>query len=1172
MIMRFATFEFDTEQRELRHDGTVLSLQPKVYVVLNYLLAHRERAVPKGELLDACWPDEFVSEAALMRCIRSIRRTVGDNGVQQQVLKTLRGYGYRFVAEVSEISAAPSVTHAAIDPPSPAGTTSLDTPTPPMAERRQLTVLSCALVEGNALLTRLELDDLHLLMQAMHTICAQVSERFDGFLAQHTEQGTVIYFGYPQAHEVDALRAVRTGLALVAELPSSLRKAVSLPMARLAVRAGIDTGLVVTAPETASTQSSVPVIGRVPTLAAGLRNLAPPYTVVLSKATLALVRGYVDVKALPPCEPAGGGAPLPIYQVLRESGARTRLEVASRDGLTPFIGREAEQALLRERWRRVQEGMGQVLLLNGEAGIGKSRLARVFAEWVVDDPHTLLECRSSPHFQNTALYPIIELLNDHLHLHPDDPPDIMVEKLEQGLQPYQVAMEEAVPLLAALLSMTLPEARYPPLDVSPQWQRRRTLETIVDLLLQQAAQQPVLFILEDLHWTDPSTLELLELLLKQTPTVALCVLLTCRPDIELPWRSRSYLTQMTLNRLPRDQIAQMVEQVAGETQLPAGMLKQIVEKTDGVPLFVEEMTKAVIESEAFEEKGPYKAARSSSSFALPATLQDSLMSRLDRLGTAKTIAQYGAVLGRQFSYELLRTVSQAEDKTLQDELQRLVETELLYQRGSPPEATYTFKHALVQDTAYQSLLKRAQQQYHQKIARALQECFSAVRDTQPELVAHHLTEAGRYQEAIGYWYKAGKRAIERPAHIEAVSHLTQGLALLAKLPETPARNERELRLLTTVGPALMATKGTANSEVKRTYERALALCRQVADSPHLTFVLSGLRAIYTMRGEQHTARQIGEQMLHLAAQRRDTTALVRAHRYMGHTLGYLGELGTAQRHFEQGMALYELHPYPLNATADRGVDGLCWWARALGMMGYTDQALQRIQEAIALVRTLSQPLNLAQALSVSAAIHYYRREPHAVKEAADATIASGTEHGFAHYISTGLFWQGWVLSVQSGEQGLPLLQQGLDAYQVVGSQQVELPLHLAAMAEAYAHMGKIEAGLKALTEALAFVENTRVCAHQAELHRLKGELLLRQSPDNQTEAEACFQQALDVARSQQAKSWELRAAVSLARLWQSQDRHRDAYNLLAPIYEWFTEGFDTADLQEAKELSAALLR
>jgi class 3 adenylate cyclase len=736
-----------------------------------------------------------------------------------------------------------------------------ETPSPvtrgtPEAERRQLTVLFCDLVDSTVLASQLDPEELREVVQAYQETCAKVIARFEGHIAQYLGDGLLVYFGYPVAHEDDAPRAVRAGLGMIEALGQLNTRLRPVRGVELAVRQGIHTGLVVVGDVGGGTRQEQLALGETPNLAARLQGIAAPNTLVISAATFQLLGGFFVCQSLGSPLLKGLPQPLEIYQVLYESMARSRLEAAGRAGLTPLVGRESEVGLLRERWAQVKDGLGQVVLLSGEAGIGKSRLVQVLMEQVATEPQAwLTPCQCSPYYQNTALYPMIELLERvALRFERDETPEQKVRKLEGFLVQYGLPLTEAVPLFGSLLSLPL-TADYTPLTWSPEQQKQRTLHAFLTILLRIATQQPVLFIMEDLHWIDPTTLELLSLLVDQGPTARILALFTCRPDFRPPWTGRSHLTQVTLHRLPRRQAAEMTDRAAHGKALPPTVVEQVVAKTDGVPLFVEELTKMVLESGLLREREErYELTGLLPPLAIPATLHDSLMARLDRLAAVKALAQLGSALGREFSYELLQAVSPWDEGTLQRGLQQLVAAEFLYQQGLPPQATYFFKHALIQDAAYQSLLRSTRQQYHQHIAQVLEARFPERCETQPELLAHHYTEAGAMAQAIPYWQRAGQRALERSANVEAISHLSNGLELLATLPDTPERTQQELTLQTALGVSLMTTKGFAAPDVERVYSRARALCRQVGETPQLCPVLWGLWLFYETRGELQTAR------------------------------------------------------------------------------------------------------------------------------------------------------------------------------------------------------------------------------------------------------------------------------------------------------------------------------
>jgi predicted ATPase/class 3 adenylate cyclase len=1059
-------------------------------------------------------------------------------------------------------------THAvpAVQPTSP-----ILSARPPDAERRQLTVMFCDLVASTKLASQLDPEDWRDVVRAYHTACTEVIQRSEGYIAQLLGDGLLVYFGYPQVHEDDAHRSVRTALGILAAMDALNRRLQDAKGLQLAIRIGIHTGLVVVGAMGSGNRQEQLALGETPNIAARIQGLAASNTVAISAMTYRLVQGYFQCQDLGAQELRGVMESMRVYHVLGASGATSRLDVAQPRGLTPLVGRESEVTLLLERWEQVKAGHGQVVLLTGEAGIGKSRLVQVLKDHIANEPQVRWECRSAEYAQNTALFPLTDLFQRTLQWQPDATPDEKLRKLEHALSQYRLPLEDSVPLFAPLLSLSLPASRYAPLPLSPQRQRQKTLETIVAILLELAERQPVLVILEDLHWTDPTTLALLHLVIDQIPTASLLVLLTCRPHFQPAWQHRSYLTEMTLDYLSHTQVAQIVHRLTEGKALPIEVLAQIVTKTDGVPLFVEELTKAILESgQLTAVDGHYTLTGSFAPLAIPATLQDSLMARLDRLVTAKAVAQYAAVIGRQFPYELLQAASQLDEVTLQRELGRLVEAELLYQRGVPPQATFTFKHALIQDAAYASLLKSTRQQYHQRLAQVLEAQFPETAEAEPELLAQHYTAAGLSAQAVGSWQRAGQQAIERSAHVEAIRHLTRGLEVLTTLPETPARMQQEIDFQVALGPALIATKGWVAPEVEQTYTRARALSQQVEAAPQRFPVLWGLWVFYHGRGASQAARELGEQLLSLAHRAHDRALVLQAHHALGPTCLQLGELPQARAHFEHGIALYDPAQHRAQAFVYGGHDpGICCRAQgavALWLLGYPDQAVQWSQEALTQARELAHPFSLANALEFASYLHQLRREGHQTQAHSETLMLLAREQGFAARVTKAQIARGWALAAQGcGAEGVALIRQGLDAERATGAAKGRA-YYLALLAEAAATAGDAEEGLRAVADALEAMQQTRERHHAAELHRLKGELRLIRSTEPHAEAEACFQQAFDIARRQEAKSLELRAAMSLSRLWQQQGKQAEAHELLASVYSWFTEGFDTADLQEARAL------
>jgi predicted ATPase/class 3 adenylate cyclase len=1040
----------------------------------------------------------------------------------------------------------------------------------PEAERRQLTVLFCDLVDSTALSSQLDPEDWREVVRAYQTTCAEVIQRFEGHIAQLLGDGLLVYFGYPQAHEDDVQRAVRTGLVMVEAMAILNRRLGQRHGVRLAVRVGIHTGLVVVGEMGGGGRQEQLALGDTPNIAARLQGLAAPNTVVISAATQQLIQGYFTCHTLGAQTLKGVATPLWVYQVGRATEVQQRFDVAAARGLTPLVGREHEVALLRERWAQVQAGQGHIVVLTGEAGIGKSRLVQAVKDEMSSATALRIEYRCSPYHQHSALYPVIAHLERVLAWHQNETPEDRLRKLEEALRPYPLPLAEVGPLLATLLSLPLPEDRYPPLTLTPQRQKQKTLEALLTWLLALTERQPVLFIVEDLHWIDPSTLEFLTLLVEQGPTARLLTLLTCRPEFQPPWGLRTHLTPIALQRLPESQVEVMIARVTGGKALPPEVVAHIVAKTDGVPLFVEELTKTVLESGLLREsQRHYELTGPLPPLAIPATLHDSLMARLDRLAMVKAVAQLGAVLGRTFSYELLQAVTPLDEASLQQALARLVDAELLYQRGVPPQATYLFKHALIQDVAYQSLLKSTRQQFHQRIAQVLETRFPAVVEAQPELVAQHYTAAGCAEQAVSYWQWAGQHASDRSAHLEAISHFTTGIELLKSLPETPERTQQALTLYIALGAALQMTKGLAAPEVEHAYTQARALCQQVGETPQLIPVLFGLWRFYTVRPQLHTARELGETLLRLAQQAHDSALAVIAHYALGVTWYLLGALSAARTHLEEAIARYapdQRRVLVFHMGQEPGVACRIYAAATLWLLGYPEQALARLHDTLALAHELSHPYSLAFVWLWAAYVSQFRRDVPAVHEHAEAAIVLSTEQGFIFWAAIGTSCRGWAPAMQGqGEEGMAQARQGIATVRATGAALI-VPYFCTLLAEVYDHLGHPEDGLQTLAEAHTLVEQQEERWWEAEISRLRGILLLRQTMTQQEEAEACFQRALDVARHQEAKSLELRAAMSLARLWQHQGKRAEAYDLLAPIYGWFTEGFDTADLQEAKAL------
>ena len=860
--------------------------------------------------------------------------------------------------------------------------------------------------------------------------------------------------------------------------------------------------------------------------------------------------------------------------MVSERAVEGRFEARTTGGLTPLVGRKIEIALLLERWDQAKDGEGQVVLLSGEPGIGKSRITQVLRERLASEPHTRLRYQCSPYYTNSAFYPVSDQFERAAGFARDDAPESRLDKLEAMLARGTEHVAEAAPLFAALLS--LPVERYPPLNLNPQRQKERTFEVLAEQVVGLARHNPVLMIVEDVHWVDPTTMDVIGTIVDRLQDAAVLLVVTYRPEFEPPWGGYSHVTSHSLNRLSRRQGAQMVSKVTGSKALPDEVRDQIIAKTDGVPLFVEELTKTVLEASLAE--GRKNRSVSDSTVVIPATLQDSLMARLDRLESGKEIAQLGACIGREFSYRLIAAVAPGDHAGLDDALAQLTDAELLYRHGHPPDATYSFKHALVQDTAYQSLLKRRRRPIHGRIADALKEQFGEIVETEPELLAHHYTEAGLDKQAIPYWQQAGERAVQRSANAEAVGHFTKALEVLQTRPDNSERNEQELRVQVALAVPLAATTGFASAEMEQVYTRARELCEQLGETPQLFQVVYGLWDFYLVRAEYKAAHEEAQHLLALVQGAEDPGLLLEANRATGATLYYLGEFDSAREHLEAAMALYDPQQHRAHVALyrqDPGVASFSYGAWNLWCLGYPEQALERMHQAITLARESLHPFSLAWALNFSGRVHEFRREGQAAQERAEAVIALATEQGFAYWLAWGTVIRGWALAAQGqAGEGMAQIRHGLAAIRATGTA-IARSQDLGLLAEAQCTVGQAEEGLATVAEALALVEQTEERFYEAELHRLKGELTLQSQAAGQKskvekEAEACFQKAIEIGRQQHAKSWELRAATSLARLWQQQGKQVEAHQLLSDIYSWFTEGFDTKDLKEAKALLEGL--
>jgi class 3 adenylate cyclase/predicted ATPase len=1038
------------------------------------------------------------------------------------------------------------------------------------AEQRQLSVLFCDLVESVALAERLDPESLHDVVTDYHRRATEIVEAAGGIVAQYQGDGILAYFGYPVASEDDAERAIRAGLALVKDV-----ERMAHAREKLRLRVGIATGVVIVGELAASAAADQPpIVGGTPNLAARLQSIAEPNTIVIAPSTKSLAGGLFEYADLGPRQLKGFSQPIRAWQVLGESVATSRFE-ALRSAHMPLIGREEELELLLRRWARAKRGEGQVVLVTGEAGIGKSRLTLALEERAAAEAHTRIIYHGSPYHKDSALFPVISQLVRAAGIVREDSAEQKLAKLESVLAPTAENPKEALSLFAPLLSIPL-GAQHVPLDLTSQRRKHLTFKALLDQFEVLASRQPVLMVLEDAHWFDPTSLDIFSLLVERIAHLPVLIVITARPEFAPPWPSHTYVWTLTLNRLGKRDGEALAFNITKGKALPPEVLNHILAHSDGVPLFVEELTKTVVESRLLNDEGDRYVLRDQLPIlAIPSTLHASLLARLDRLAAVKDVAQTAAAIGREFSYSLIASVAGLPEQDLQVALTQLVAAELIFQRGSPPDAKYLFKHALVQDAVYASLVRSHRHQIHAQIARVLEEQFPEVVTSEPEILAHHFTAAALTERGVFYWKQAGQHASDRSAFVEATRHFNAGIELLKTLPDTPARTQQELALHIGLGAALIVTTGHSSVEVEQAYLKAHALCLQMDETPELVPVLLGLWRCYIARSQLRTAREFGEALLRLSEVNGDPAHAVVANYALGNSSLLLAELPDARRYFEDGISHYapeQRRAQAFRDAQDPGVACLGYSALCLWLLGFSDQAHARGQQALALAHELKHPFSLAFAQCCFAFVSQFRRDVPNVHAQAAAAVALATEHGFTAWAALATCFRGWAFAMEGQrEKGLAELQQGVAAMRAMGAG-IWLPFRCTMLAEVFDLLGDTKESLQSLAEAQTLIEQTDERWWESEIYRLRGSLLWRHSIEPLAEVETCLQRALDVARRQNAKSLELRAATSLARLWCQQDKNAEARDLLAPVYSWFTEGFDAPDLKDANMLLEELRR
>jgi predicted ATPase/class 3 adenylate cyclase len=1063
----------------------------------------------------------------------------------------------RAIAELDEVAPAPA-----------------ETATEPVprdeAERRHLTVMFCDLVGSTVPSAPLDPEDMWGVIAPYHACIGEVVGRHNGIIARYMDDGVLAYFGYPRAREDDVAQAVRAALALV-DAVANLQTNVD---ASRQVRIGIATGTVVVSELLIDkTPMEQAVFGETPNLAARLQTLAEPGTVLICPSTRRLIGGHFDYRDLGPLALKGWAEPVPVWQVLRTSGVESRFEAMHKSKLPPLFGREEEIDLLLRRWRHATQEEGRVVVLTGEPGIGKSHIALALEERLQSEQHITLRYFCSEHHTNSALFPFIGQLERAAGCERGDPPTEKLSKLD-ALIVQSTADPEHVAVLANLLALPASD-RYRLQELSPQKRKEKTFAALLAQLDGLAALQSVFMIFEDIHWIDPTSLELLAAIVEHVPQLRVLLLATARPEFTPPWPNYSHMTTIPLARLGRHDGAALVERVTGGTTLPKEVMDEILARTDGVPMFIEELTKTVLESKLLQERdGHYVLERPLPPLAIPTTLQASLMARLDRLAPVREVAQIGAVAGREFHYELLNAVAELPRERLEEALGQLVRSELIFRRGEIPHAVYTFKHALVRDAAYAGLLKSRRVYLHAAIANALEQQFPEIVQTQPETLAHHLAEAGLIGKAIEYWLRAGKNAALRSANLEAIAHLRRGIDGTGGLPASEDRDRSELNLQLILGPCLIATQGPAASEAVTTFARARELCERLGEPPEYLQVMFWLATVNVVRGELTQALEAVAALLSAAEARDDRPALINATRGRAMILFFLGRIFEAREAIERAVEIFsasqEVDKMAARAAGqDAGVAMLALMSWVLWVLGHVDGAVTQMAAALERANAVQHAHTHAYAWYYASVLHTLRGEATIAQGYAERCLAISEQHGFRQWLGLSRAIRGICAAMldPSGSR-FDEVKAALDEYQRAGYQ-LGITAQFVLVCPTLLSRDEAEAALELIDHGFSIVSRNNERCFEADLYRLKARaILMRGAPD--AEAESLLDQALRTARGQQARSLELRAATDLARLWINQGKRAEARDVLESIYGRFSEGFDTQDLNEAKAVLAQL--
>ena len=1152
MLYLFESCSLDTDRRELRRGTDIVSIEPQVFDLLHFLIQNRARVVSKDDLIAAIWGGRVVSESALSSRMTAVRQAIGDSGEAQRLIRTFARKGVRFVGEVREQRLSPEDRDAMPVPPGRGKATATALAASSVGpERRQVTVLACDVIADTGRIAKLDPEDLGDLMSAAHARIREAIEPHDGFVGKFMADGALIYFGYPQAHENDAERAVRAALAIVGAASDSQPP-----------RIGIATGPVVVGDFIAGATTEPGVAGETPHLAARLRDLADPGTVVISADTRRLVGGlfhYSDIglKRRPGVQPAAAS------RVVRDSLIGSRFEALRSVG-NPLVGRAEELELLLRRWGDARSGEGRIVLVCGEPGIGKSRLVTEIQAAIADDPHSCLRFYCAPHRTQTALHPIVNQVERAARFEPADDDLVKLDKLERLLASVQPSDQDNA-LFADLLSIPA-GGRYAAPPLSPQRRKELLLERFVARLAALAARQPVLILLEDMHWVDPTTRELFDMLIDRVHELPVLMIITYRPEFSPPWIGLSHVTTLTLNRLGRRDNAALIKELTGGKEIPAALLEQIIDRTDGVPLFVEELTKSLLESGTLKVKNDaYVAAGPLPALAVPATLQASLIARFDRLAPERTVVQTGAALGREFSYRLLKAVAEINHRELKLLLDQLVSSGLVHQRGSVPDALYTFKHALVQDAAHATLIKRQRIQLHRRITTVLEEEFPETPLRNPDVLAYHCTEAELWEKAIDYGIKAARVALHRSAGVEAQAQVEKATTLLQKVADAPARRQLEGRLQLALGDTLVMTRGFASPDVAVALSRGGRLLEESRHPLEAMRAISGLSNYHLMRSEAPKALKLIEPFLR---RKLDAPRATIAQFLAGAAQLHIGGFREARRHLESSLRLYEEASLPIAFITGYHLRSftLVWLGLALLYIGAIEKAGATIAIAVKDARSHAHPFTLVSALLALARFLNHQRDHAGAMAATEEGYEIATEQRSPYHISRASILRAVnLIEGDRPEEGAELMHSALRSHRDTGAN-FQSSFNLSHLALAYSKMGKFERALVIANQAIAEVVESGERWWEAEAQRIKGEILLAAASGRRDEAETCFRHALACARRQNSKFWELRAALSLAKSLHSAKGCAEARRILASICAHFPNELTWRDLADARDL------